>query len=124
VRLAGSLDEPVEGTILTVAREAAQEADSARHERDIKVFMQRVVRRAEEALARTPELLAVLRTAGVVDAGAKGFVRFLDGVKRMIEEGHIAAGAMERLIPSDAATVVAADRISATAPRCWRAPPA
>ena len=111
-RLAGSLDEPVEGTILTVAREAAEEADSARHERDIKVFMQRVVRRAEEALARTPELLAVLRTAGVVDAGAKGFVRFLDGLKRMIEEGHIAAGAMERLIPTDAAasTTVAADR--------------
>jgi DAK2 domain fusion protein YloV len=106
-RLASALDEPVEGTILTVAREAAQEADSARHERDIKVFMQRVVRRAEEALARTPELLAVLRKAGVVDAGAKGFVRFLDGVKRMIEEGHIAAGAMERLIPSDAAASTA-----------------
>jgi hypothetical protein len=111
-RLEGSLDEPVEGTILTVAREAAAEAASAGGERDIKEFMRRVVRRAEVALARTPELLAVLRTAGVVDAGAKGFVRFLDGVHRMIEEGHQAEGAMERLAPADAAatTAVAAER--------------
>lgn len=111
-RLEGSIDQPVEGTILTVARETAAAADQARAETDIKVFMQRVVRRAEEALARTPELLAVLRAAGVVDAGAKGFVRFLDGLRRMIEEGHIAKGAMQRLIPEDAAarTAVAADQ--------------
>jgi hypothetical protein len=111
-RLAGSLDEPVEGTMLSVARETAAEARAARAERDLKVFMQRVVRRAEAALARTPHLLAVLRDAGVVDAGAKGFVRFLDGLKRMIDEGHIAAGAMERLVPEDAAAhaPVAADR--------------
>ena len=110
-RLESSLDEPVEGTILTVAREAAAEATAARDERDIKVFMQRVVRRANVALARTPELLAVLRTAGVVDAGAKGFVRFLEGAKRLIEEGHAADGAMERLVPDAAATTeVASER--------------
>jgi DegV family protein with EDD domain len=44
-----------------------------------------------------------------VDAGAKGFVRFLDGLKRMIDEGHLAAGAMERLIPGDAAAITVVD---------------
>ena len=110
-RLYGSLDDPVEGTILTVAREAAEEADAAGHEADIRVFMARVVRRSDAALQRTPELLAVLKTAGVVDAGAKGFVRLLDGVKRLIEEGHLAQGAVDRLVPNAAAqTEVAADR--------------
>lgn len=110
-RLYGSLDEPVEGTILTVAREAAEEADRAQDERDIRVFMGRLVRRADEALQRTPDLLAVLKSAGVVDAGAMGFVRFLEGVKRLIEEGHQAEGAAERLAPNVAAqTEVAGDR--------------
>ena len=95
-RLRGSLDEPIAGTILTVAREAADEASRARGERDLRVFMRRIVDRAEVALQRTPELLAALKSAGVVDAGAKGFVRLLDGVKRLMEEGHIAAGAVDR----------------------------
>jgi len=97
-RLSGSLDEPMEGTILTVAREAADEAGRARDERDLRVFMRRIVDRAEAALQRTPELLAALKTAGVVDAGAKGFVRLLDGIKRLMEEGHIAEGAVDRLV--------------------------
>jgi len=99
-RLHASLDEPVEGTILTVAREAADEAGLARAEPDLRVFMVRLVRRAEAALARTPDLLAALKTAGVVDAGAKGFVRLLEGVKRLIEDGHVAEGAVDRLAPS------------------------
>ncbi|MGH7569791.1 MAG: DegV family protein [Gemmatimonadales bacterium] len=110
-RLEGALDDPVEGTILTVARDAADEAERARDERDLRVFMQRLVHRADASLARTPELLASLKAAGVVDAGAKGFVRFLDGVKRLIEEGQIAAGAVDRLAPNVAAqTEVAAER--------------
>ena len=96
-RLRGSLDEPVEGTILTVARDAADEAGRASAERDLRVFMRRIVDRAEAALQRTPELLAALKNAGVVDAGAKGFVRLLDGVKRLMEEGHLAEGAVDRL---------------------------
>lgn len=113
-RLRASLDEPVEGTILTVAREAADEAGHARGESDLRVFMSRVVNRAEQALERTPELLAALKSAGVVDAGAKGFVRFLDGVKRLIDEGQIAEGAVERLggdsVNAAAQTDVEADR--------------
>jgi DegV family protein with EDD domain len=112
-RLRSSLDEPMEGTILTVAREAAEEAGHARGESDLRVFMSRIVTRAEAALARTPELLAALKSAGVVDAGAKGFVRLLDGVKRLIEEGQIAEGAVDRMgAASNAAaqTDVEADR--------------
>ena len=112
-RLQASLDEPVEGTILTVARETADEAGLARGERDLRVFMGRLVRRAEAALQRTPDLLAVLKAAGVVDAGAKGFVRFLEGVKRLIDEGHVAAGAVDRLAPPPNAAAqaeVAVDR--------------
>jgi DAK2 domain fusion protein YloV len=102
-RINGSLDEPVEGTILTVAREAADEAERAASERDVGVFVRRLVARTETALARTPELLETLRRAGVVDAGAKGFVRFLDGVKRLIEEGALAEGAVDRMEQPDAA---------------------
>ena len=112
-RLRSSLDEPMEGTILTVAREAAEEAGNAHAESDLRVFMSRIVHRAEAALQRTPELLAALKSAGVVDAGAKGFVRLLEGVKRLIEEGHIAEGAVDRLGASSnaaAQTEVEADR--------------
>ena len=110
-RLNGALDDPVEGTILTVARDAADEAAAAADERDLKVFMRRLVTRAERSLQRTPELLAALKAAGVVDAGAKGFVRLLDGVKRLIEEGGQAQGAIDRdLVNAAATTEVASDR--------------
>jgi len=112
-RLRASLDEPMEGTILTVARATADEAGRAGAESDIRLFMRRIVTRAEEALARTPDLLAALKVAGVVDAGAKGFVRFLEGVKRLIEEGQIAEGAVDRVVEGSnaaAQTEVEADR--------------
>jgi DegV family protein with EDD domain len=106
-RLRSSLDEPMEGTILTVAREAADEANRAGGESDLRVFMSRIVGRAEAALERTPDLLAALKTAGVVDAGAKGFVRLFEGVKRLIEEGQIAEGAVDRLSPATSAAALA-----------------
>jgi len=106
-RLRSSLDEPMEGTILTVAREAADEANRAGGESDLRVFMSRIVGRAEAALQRTPELLAALKSAGVVDAGAKGFVRLFEGVKRLIEEGQIAEGAVDRLSPATSAAALA-----------------
>jgi dihydroxyacetone kinase-like predicted kinase len=93
----------VEGTILTVAREAADEAEQSAGEGDVRVFVRRLVARTEIALARTPELLQALKQAGVVDAGAKGFVRFLEGVKRLIEEGTLAEGAVDRLDTPNAA---------------------
>ena len=85
-RLYESLDDPREGTILTVAREAAAAAERAAAETgDVGEFMRRLLAEGELALARTPELLAVLKEAGVVDAGGKGFVRMIEGVVRYIE---------------------------------------
>jgi DegV family protein with EDD domain len=85
-RLYESLDDPREGTILTVAREAAAAAERAATDSgDIGEFMSRLLAEAEQTLARTPELMAVLKEAGVVDAGGKGFVRMLEGVVRFIE---------------------------------------
>ncbi|MFQ5703970.1 MAG: DegV family protein [Gemmatimonadales bacterium] len=85
-RLFKALDEPVEGTILTVAREAAAEAElAARETTKLEDLMHRVLTRADIALQKTPELLEVLRDAGVVDAGAKAFVRILEGIVRLID---------------------------------------
>ncbi len=85
-RLYASLDDPREGTILTVAREAADAAERAAADSpDISAFMNRLLREGEISLARTPELMEALREAGVVDAGGKGFVRMLEGVVRFIE---------------------------------------
>ena len=112
--LYSSLDEPREGTILTVAREAAAAAERAAADSpDISEFMQRMLREGEIALAHTPELLAVLKEAGVVDAGGKGFVRMLEGVVRFIEGDPILpaapGGSGEQDIPA-AQFSVAAER--------------
>ncbi|WP_038048080.1 DAK2 domain-containing protein [Thermus caliditerrae] len=68
---------PVEGTILTVARAAAEGAKGESLEATLDTALQA----AQEALARTPELLPVLKQAGVVDAGGAGYVRFLEGLR-------------------------------------------
>jgi uncharacterized protein len=97
-RLYESLDDPREGTILTVAREAAAAAERAAQDSpDIAAFMAGLLAEAEQALARTPELMAVLKEAGVVDAGGKGFVRMLEGVVRFIEGDPILAVPAEQI---------------------------
>ncbi len=83
--LESSLDDPREGTILTIAREAASAAErGAAQYSDISDFMTYLLRQGEVALAHTPELMAVLKEAGVVDAGGMGFVRMVEGVVRLI----------------------------------------
>ena len=78
--------KPVEGTILTVAREAADAASeaAAEHE-DLVRVLERVVLRARESVANTPLLLPVLADAGVVDAGGQGLLTFLEGALRMLK---------------------------------------
>ena len=74
---------PVEGTILTVAREMARAATrSARAGASIEALLAEALAGAETALARTPDLLPVLKQAGVVDAGGKGLVFILAGMVR------------------------------------------
>jgi len=114
--LESSLEEPREGTILTVAREAADSAErAAARTEDIGAFMRQMLQDGEIALARTPELMAVLKEAGVVDAGGKGFVRMLEGVVRFIQGDPIlpaepfVAGEHAELAPA-ALVEVAAER--------------
>lgn len=74
---------PVEGTILTVIREgAAEAADAARKSEDLRFMLERVLERCQQALERTPDLLPILRQAGVVDSGGQGLVYILEGMMR------------------------------------------
>ncbi|HEX7276032.1 MAG TPA: DAK2 domain-containing protein, partial [Acidimicrobiales bacterium] len=82
----GAVMRPVEGTILTVVREASEAAVSvAAGERRLVDVLDAAVRSARDALARTPELLPVLKEAGVVDAGGAGFVLFLDALLQVVD---------------------------------------
>ncbi len=78
--------KPVEGTILTVVREVAEEASIVAKETDdlLRMFEQ-MVQRAKSAVARTPQLLPVLRQAGVVDSGGQGLFVVLEGMLRYMK---------------------------------------
>lgn len=82
--------KPTEGTILTVARIAAEKARAACNTGadDIAVF-EAAIAGAKEALEQTPELLPALKKAGVVDAGGKGFVIILEGMLSVFKDGVI-----------------------------------
>ena len=72
--------KPKEGTILTVAKGISQKAaELAEITDDLEVFIPEVIRRAEEVLAETPELLPVLKEAGVVDSGGQGLLEVIRG---------------------------------------------
>lgn len=86
----GALERPVEGTMLTIMRAIADEGERV-DETDFATLFQRLIVRAREALARTPELLPALKAAGVVDAGAKGFVHLLEGIAAWIAGDPLAA---------------------------------
>ncbi|MGA2111308.1 MAG: DAK2 domain-containing protein [Anaerolineales bacterium] len=76
---------PVEGTILTVASDAAQAADEAQAKNSTPLQMlEQVVEAADRSVQRTPELLYVLREAGVVDSGGKGLFFILEGMLRVM----------------------------------------
>jgi uncharacterized protein len=77
---------PVEGTILTVAREAAEAAEAAHGDgaADLTGVLERAELAAHNAVARTPELLPVLKEAGVVDAGGRGFELLLDAFLHVV----------------------------------------
>ena len=81
------LSNPVEGTILTVVRDAAGSAQQCaqNHPDDLVAIMDETVKEARESVARTPTLLPVLMEAGVVDAGGQGLYILLDGALRFLK---------------------------------------
>lgn len=77
--------KPTEGTILTVAKGCADYAlELADKEKDVLVFMEKVINKGNEVLNKTPDMLPVLKQAGVVDAGGKGLMVVLTGAYNAI----------------------------------------
>ncbi len=84
--------KPTEGTILTVARVASEYAAEAYNNGlDTLGVFEAALEGAKKALEETPELLPVLKKAGVVDAGGKGFVVILEGMQSVFKDGVIIA---------------------------------
>lgn len=84
--------KPTEGTILTIAREAGQYAMKNSKEQDnitIDTFIKQVINHSKEVLEQTPEMLTVLKEAGVVDAGGMGLIYIMEGAYKAIFEEDI-----------------------------------
>ncbi len=93
--------KPVEGTILTVAKESARHGVTVSRQTDqIVVVMEEVVRQANETLKKTPDLLPILKQVGVVDSGGQGLVYIYEGMLSVLKgEDSIDLGA-EADVPS------------------------
>ena len=85
-----AMSEPVAGTLPTVLEDFSMALESKSKEgvEDIREMLEYGLVRARESLAHTPELLPVLKQAGVVDAGGQGFVDLLEGIWDFIENGQ------------------------------------
>ena len=81
--------KPVEGTILTVSKEAAKHAVQYRRSNDVLDLMNEVLGKAKEALAKTPDQLAILKQVGVVDAGGQGLVCVYEGFVTSLSGGLV-----------------------------------
>ena len=80
--------KPTEGTILTVSRMAAEHAlEAAQHGADIEGVLTALLEAARETLVKTPDMLPVLKKAGVVDSGGQGYVRLLEGMASLLIDG-------------------------------------
>ena len=82
--------KPVEGTILTVAREAVEytEAEKA-YTQSINDFFEKYLFKMKNSLERTPDLLETLKEAGVIDSGGAGLVYIIEGIKEVLEGKEI-----------------------------------
>ncbi|WP_066289192.1 DAK2 domain-containing protein [Bacillus sp. FJAT-29937] len=98
--------KPVEGTILTVAKDSAKKAvQVAQNENDLIALMEEVIKEANASLSRTPDLLPVLKEVGVVDSGGQGLV--------FVYEGFLAQLKGEELPDSPSVLPKMADLVSA-----------
>lgn len=82
--------KPTEGTILTVIRETAEHAVRISGNFDDTVlFMEEIIIKANAVLQKTPEMLPVLKNAGVVDAGGKGLISIFEGMHQALKTGEL-----------------------------------
>ena len=105
-----SVARPVEGTVLTVARAAADAAEKADNG-DLATVARAAADGAREALARTPQQLAQLAAAGVVDAGGRGLCVLLDALVSVVTGEKVVSAPMAatgHVVPRDASALVAA----------------
>ncbi|HEY8396127.1 MAG TPA: DAK2 domain-containing protein [Bacilli bacterium] len=88
--------KPVEGTILTVAREASEKLLAISSSRmTINEFFKELIEEAKASLQRTPELLPVLKEAGVVDSGGAGLIVILEGMAMAVEGNFVSEKPVE-----------------------------
>ena len=108
-----AVGSPVEGTILTVLREASEAASQSIAGEEAAPLMRRVYERAEQALEHTPELLPVLKDAGVVDAGGAGLLLLLAAFLEELSGEDVALpGGVFRTSPVGAVPEAAQDVIA------------
>ena len=97
--------KPKEGTILTVAKEAAlKAAEIAPEAEELEPFFKEIFEHAEYTLSRTPEMLPVLKEAGVVDSGGQGLVEFLQGAVDALMGKEVDLSSIEKTAVKPAAT--------------------
>ncbi|MFP4017530.1 MAG: DAK2 domain-containing protein, partial [Halanaerobiales bacterium] len=100
--------KPVEGTILTVSRKAADGAEMAlKNNLDLVGIMENTISYAREALNKTPEQLPALKDAQVVDAGGQGYLTILEGMfKGLIGEKNFKNSDLELVKPTGKKTII------------------
>ncbi len=85
-----AISHPQEGTIITVMKDWANHlTEHAPHTPDFAELFKKSLSKAKDSLAKTPDKLLILKKAGVVDAGAQGFVNTLEGIVNFIEYGKV-----------------------------------
>ncbi len=96
-----ALSKPREGTMLTVIKDVARAAkiNAAQNGHDIVALMEMVVDEARRSVERTPQLLDVLRDAGVVDAGGQGIYIILEGILYYLKDEEINIELANRIVP-------------------------
>ncbi len=106
--------KPTEGTILTVAREAAEKAAAASSkDSSVETVWAVICDEAEASLARTPDLLPVLKKAGVVDAGGQGLCIILRAMQDVFNGGAVVEGEASSQAPAESKGVSAAGAFEA-----------
>lgn len=97
--------KPTEGTILTVVKDCANEALKLSKIKDFETFMEGIVKAASKSVERTPNLLPMLKQAGVVDSGGKGFLFILIGMLETIKGHEISRQCETEDIPANCSEI-------------------